>query len=193
MEYVGKYAYTREAVYITVMDEEGTSSQVFDHYDHSYTQKTGELRRGGAKWELEQVLPLYNDLDIRFAGQFEVPIGQRSPLDGYAYDRLSPSLSQPTSPHTVTLKADADVDTYGGLTDEVTVEAVLNAKGELTLTASLTNHPEYVMEAVLEPSGKLEQLLVLSSHETDGIYETKPVQWALGRIVKKEAADEETP
>ncbi len=193
MEYVGKYEYTKTPVYITEIDAEGKEQKVLDHYKHSYTQQTGELRKGGIEWGLKQVLPLYNDLDIHFAGQFKVPIRQLSPIDEYSYEPLGTSTIQPTSPHTVTLKADVDADTYGGLTDEVTVVAVLDAKGELTLTASLTAHSEYIMEAVMKPNGKLEQLLVPSSHGASGSYETKPVRWTLDRIVKKEAADEETP
>lgn len=190
---MGKYSYTRTPVYITEIDAEGKENKVLDHYDHSYTQKTGELCRGNSKWELEQVLPLYNDLDIRFAGQFKVPIGQRSPIDEYSYEPLGTSTIQPTSPHTVTLKANVDADSHGGLADEVTVVAVLDAKGELTLTASLTAHPEYIMEAVMKPNGKLEQLLVPGSQTGNGTYVTAPVKWTLDRIVKKEAADEETP
>lgn len=190
---MGKYDYTKTPVYITEIDAEGKEQKVLDHDKHSYTQQTGELRKGSSEWGLKQVLPLYNDLDIHFAGQFKVPIRQLSPIDEYSYEPLGTSTIQPTSPHTVTLKADVDADTYGGLADEVTVVAVLDAKGELTLTASLTAHSEYIMEAVMKPNGKLEQLLVPSSHGASGSYETKPVRWTLDRIVKKEAADEETP
>lgn len=190
---MGRYGYTKTPVYITEIDAEGKENKVLDHYDHSYTQQPGELRKGGAVWGLKLVLPLYNDLDIRFAGQFKVPIGQRSPIDEYSYKPLGTSTIQPTSPHTVTLKADVDADSHGGLADEVTVVAVLDAKGELTLTASLTAHPEYIMEAVMKPNGKLEQLLVPGSQTGNGTYVTAPVKWTLDRIVKKEAADEETP
>lgn len=197
MEYVGKYDYTKTPVYITEIDAEGKEQTVLDHDKHSYTQQPGELRKkGGAAWDLNKTLPLYNDLDIRFAGQFEVPIGQRSPIDEYSYKPLGTSTIQPTSPHTVTLKADVDADTYGGLADGVTVVAVLNAKGELTLTASLTAHSEYIMEAVMKPNGKLEQLLVLDSQTATGDCKTKPLTWTVDYIVKrekKEAADEETP
>lgn len=198
VEYVGKYRYTKTPVYRTGEDEEGNPIQVFDHYKHSYKQEEGELRKGGVAWGLNQVLPLHNDLDIRFAGQFQVPIGQRSPIDEYIYDPLKTDTILLKSPHTVTLKAGVSADPYGGLTDEVTIVAALNAKGELnaegelnakdelTLTASLKDHPEYIMEAVLKPNGKLEQLLVPSSHGADGSYETKPVKWTLDHIVKKE-------
>lgn len=193
VEYAGRYGYTKTPVYITEIGENGEAVQVLDHYNHSYKQAEGALREGSAEWGLNRVLPLYNDLDITFADDFQLPPGQKSPLDSYDYAPLNRSLIQPRSPHTLELAASGDADTYGGLADEVTVVAVLNAKGELTLTASLTAHPEYVMEAVLKPNGKLEQLLVPGSHTGNGTYETAPVKWTLDRIVKKEAADEETP
>ena len=216
VEYVGKYRYGYVQVQrqeITGYDEKDNPiwGWVYDHTKHYYWQETGELRKkSGSSWELNKTLPLYNDLDICFAGQFEVPIGQRSPIDKYFYDTRNTSTIQPTSPHTVTLKAtptaDADANTYGGLTDEVTVVAALNAKGEITLTATLTADDSYIMEAVLKPSGKPEDVIVLSASpakqknfgteretpptvERDEAEENETLNkltWTLDRIVKKE-------
>lgn len=193
---MGKYDYTKTPVYIMEIDAEGKEQKVLDHYKHSYTRQPGELRKkGGAAWDLNKTLPLYNDLDAIFADHFEVPDREAAAIDEYVYTPLKGAVMQPRGPHTVKVKTGDSVaeSTYGGLTDEVTVVAVLDAKGELTLTASLTAHSEYIMEAVMKPNGKLEQLLVPSSHGASGSYETKPVRWTLDRIVKKEAADEETP
>lgn len=185
VEYVGKYSYHREPVYITVTDEEGNTTSVFDHYKHDYKQKTGELRVAGTAWELNETAPLYHDLDSMFADNFQVPPGQRSPLDEYRYTALNDI--QPQSPHALTLAVDADRDACGALTDEVQITVRINAKGEVVLTATLKDHLEYIMEALLKPGGKPENLLVLSGQAANGSCETAPLTWTLDHVVKKEA------
>lgn len=194
VEYVGKYRYGSvrvEREEITGHDEEGNPqiSWVYDHTEHYYWQEPGEIRKKDkTPWELNLTLPLYNDLDIRFAGQFQVPIGQRSPIDEYFYDTLKTDTILLKSPHTVTLKAGVSADPYGGLTDEVTIKAELNTEGEITLTATFTADDSYIMEAVLKPSGKPENVIVLSGSPAQVVsFGTKPNNDV---TVSKEAAEE---
>lgn len=210
VEYVGKYDYTKTPVYITEIDAEGKEQKVLDHYKHSYTQQPGELRKkGGAAWDLNKTLPLYNDLDATFADHFEVPDREAAAIDEYVYTPLKGAVMQPRGPHTVKVKTGDSVaeSTYGGLTDEVTIKAELNAKGEITLTATFTADDSYIMEAVLKPGGKPENVIVLSAspakqtnfgveRETPPTVEQDKAEvnetlnkltWTLEHIVKKEA------
>lgn len=190
VEYVGIYSYTRDTVYRTELDPDGNAISVYDHDEHSYSQQPGTLRREADPttplgWA--GVLPLYNDLDVAFANNFQVPAGQRSPIDRYTYQPRNTSIIQPTSPHALELTVNAD-DTYGGLLEPVKITAQLKNDGTITLTASLKNDPDYLMEAVLKPNHKPEDLLVLDSHEGNGAYETEPVKWTLEYVAKKEGA-----
>lgn len=211
VEYVGKYRYgyvlvQRQEIKGYDVEDNPIWTWVDDHVRHYYWQEPGEIRRkDGAPWELNNTLPLYNDLDIRFAGQFEVPIGQRSPIDEYFYDTLETGIIQPTSPHTLEL---AVTDSgYGGLSEPVTVTIQLRNDGGVLVTAALKNHPEYIMEALLKPSGKPENVIVLSAspakqtnfgveRETPPTVEQDKAEvnetlnkltWTLEHIVKKEA------
>ena len=187
VEYVGAYGYTRDAVYRTELDPDGNVISVYDHDEHSYIQRPGELRRGADPttplgWA--GVLPLDHDLDVVFANNFEVPAGQRSPIDKYMYEPRNTSIIQPTSPHALELTVNAE-EAYGGLLEPVTITAQLGNGGVITLTAALKSHPDCIMEAVLKPNNKPENLLVLNSHEENGVYETKSVKWTLEYIAKK--------
>lgn len=222
VEYVGKYRYGRVQVQVeevTGYTDAGDPiwTWVDDHVRHYYWQEPGELRKkGGASWDLNKTLPFCNDLDVIFADHFEVPDGEAVAIDKYVYTPLNKATIQPQSPHTVTVgpKSGIDAGTYGRLADEVTVKAELNAKGEITLTATFTADDSYIMEAVLKPSGKPENIIVLSGSpekqpELSGVpkeqgtkvelekskgvqNETKPktdpksLTWTLDHIVKKE-------
>lgn len=187
VEYVGRYDYSRSEVNRPEIDDEGNSIQVLDHYKHSYTIKPGELSKNGSEWSLKEVLPLYHDLDLIFRDNFKAD--PQNPRDEYEYTLFPDSeiSAWPKSPHTVTLRASADADLYGGLTDvaaindEVTIKAVLDAEGEITLTATFGTDNSYSSRAILKPNDKLKKLLVLgSSGETQG------VKWTLDRIEKEE-------
>lgn len=186
VKYVGKYSYKGTPVYREELKEDGTPEPVYDHTDHVYEQKPGELRDKNSQWGLMVAIPLQNDLDAIFAKSeppeyFQVPAGQRVPVDNYTYDKRS--VIQ-TGPYTLTLTADAN--TYGGLAEPVTVVVTVGDDGGLVLTASLKNHPEYIMEAVMTTTDKLENCLVLTCPANDE-NETKPVQWTLDYIKKKGA------
>lgn len=190
VKYVGKYSYKGTPVYRDEPKEDGTPESVYDHTDHVYKQKQGELRDKNGQWGLMIAVPLQNDLDAIFAKSeppeyFQVPAGQRVPVDNYTYDKRS---AIQTGPYTLTLTAGADANTYGGLAEPVTVVVTVGDDGGLVLTASLKNHPEYIMEAVLTTTDKLENCLVLTcpAKETE-VNETQPVQWTLDYIVKKGA------
>lgn len=192
VEYAGRYTYSRTEVWIDVPDAEGSFQSVYDHSEHAYTQKQGELRSGDGPgtrvWALKEVLPLYNDLDIIFANHFQVPAGQRVPVDTYAHTALNTSVIQPQSPHVLELAVDAD-EAFGALLETVSITAALRSDGGIVLTASLKSHPEYVMEAVLRANERPERLLVPGSHAAGGSYETAPLRWSLDHIVRREAED----
>lgn len=184
MKYVGEYAYKKEAVYRTELNADGQSVSILDHYEHTYSQQKGDLRAESSTWKLKGVLPLCNDLDIIFANQFKVPAGQQNPLDTYIYNPLDVSAIQPKSPHTAKLAANTD-ETYGGLSEPVTVTVQMRNNGDILVTAFLENHPEYIMEAMLKANEKPDQLLVLTNSPSNGNNETEPIQWTLDYIVKK--------
>lgn len=223
MEYVGQYYYGYVKVYRleTIYDQDGQPTGETREKPvrnvYYYEQVTGALRKKGgdpaAEWGLKDVFPLYNDLDSAFSDYFQVPPGQKTPVDGYKETPLSPTMIFPLSPHSVTIAAAVDEDTYGGLADQVSIKGEVDGKGKITLTATLKDHPEYVMEAVLKPEGSLRDVLTLSAspakkpavvrrylagaelptsldkdtemalNETTGT-----LTWTLERIVKKEGA-----
>ena len=222
MEYVGQYYYGYVEVYRleTIYDQDGQPTGTREEHVRNvyyYEQKTGMLRKKdgdpAAEWRLKEVFPLYNDLDSTFSDYFQVPLGQKNPVDQYRETPLSPTMIFPLSPHSVTITAAVDEETYGGLADQVDIEGEVDGKGKITLTATLKDHPEYVMEAVLKPEGSLRDILTLSAspakkpavvrrylagaelpstldkgtemalNETAG-----KLTWTLERIVKKEGA-----
>lgn len=188
VEYCGTYSYQREAVFTSVTGEDGAPEEKFDHYKHICAQTTGELRvESASPWTLNEVLPLYSDLDRMFADRFEVPAGQRNPVDDYIYITLS--AAQPQNPYVVTLAANGDEDTYGGLTEKVRITAEMNARCEITLTATFEADGSYIMEAVLKPDAEPENLLFLNVHSQDGNYETEPMKWTQEYIIKKEKGE----
>lgn len=222
MEYVGQYYYGCIQVFrrVYTYDEDGNVTGYIEEdvrKVHYYEQETGVLRKKdgdpAAEWRLKEVFPLYNDLDSTFSDYFQVPLGQKNPVDQYRETPLSPTMIFPLSPHSVTIAAAVDEETYGGLADQVDIEGEVDGKGKITLTATLKDHPEYVMEAVLKPEGSLRDILTLSAspakkpavvrrylaeaelppsldkdtemalNETAG-----KLTWTLERIVKKEGA-----
>lgn len=185
VEYCGTYRYQREEVFTDVIGEDGKLEEKFDHYKHTYEQKKSELRvEPASKWALNEVLPLYSDLDRMFAGMFEVPASLRNPVDEYSYTALSADQLQ--NPYVVTLAANADEGTYGGLTEKVRITAEMNARCEITLTATFEADDSYIMQAVLKPNAEPENLFFLKVHRADDGYETEPMKWALEYIIKKE-------
>ena len=144
VEYCGTYLYQREEVFTDVIGEDGKLEEKFDHYKHTYEQKKSELRGESAStWALNEVLPLYSDLDRMFAGMFEVPANLRNTVDECSYTALS--ADQPQNPYVVTLAAKADEGTYGGLTEKVQITAEMNARCEITLTATFEADDSYIM------------------------------------------------
>lgn len=194
VEYRGRYQYERIEHHHEESYADG-STYTWTNYEHLYRQEEGSVRAAGAgylavnEWALKKVFPLVNDLDALFAGNFRLPAGKKDPLD--LYPEPTPlTVPLPRSPHTLTLTANGDA-AWGGLLETVEITAEVRGSGGIVLTASLKEHPEYIMEAVLKPGGKPDQLLVPDSHSANGTYETQPVGWTLEHIVKKEAADEE--
>lgn len=187
VEYHGRYDYERKEVTHREDDGQGGTREVFDYYLHTYTQKPGEIRKkdNAGDWELnQQVLPLYNDLDWVFAGNF--PSFRKDGENEYHYVPFTKIVQ--SGPYTLELAVEAG-EAYGILAEPVVITAELRANdGGISLTASLKEHPEYVMRAVLKAKGKLKELLVLDSSVVgENPHETKRVTWTLDYIVKKEA------
>lgn len=179
VEYVGKYEYTWNE----------------DDHIHTYRQDESRLwlRGTDTPWELNEVLPLYSYFDGVFAvesgefdeGEYTDPITG----DKYFYATDIPSASLPH--YTLELELNDASDTYGGLSDKVSIDVELREDGSIYLTATL-EETDYKMIALLSTDLDIheypkDRLVLQGNEDEDKTYETKPIRWNLEYVLKKEA------
>lgn len=191
VEYRGKYEHSCDVTHVEIKDTEGNVIDSYDHYAHTYKQIRGSVRPAGDgnEWSLKEVVPIVNDMDLMFANQFKEPaLGDKE--HSYVVEKLEAAEVGKTTPHTLEIAANAD-ETYGGLSEPVSVTVSMR-RGVITVYAALKDHPDYAMEATLEPvEGKEpDKALVVEKRADTAVVkedcETKPVAWKLNRILKKE-------
>lgn len=209
VEYVGQYSYTLTPVY--QMDGEGnlifdeeSGSAIIDHSVHTYEQVAGELRLQDIKatWDLNEVLPLYNNLDMVFADKFDETEHTGPNInDEYNYRKRTDFPADTISPpvqYTLELKLNDEDEAYGDFSDTVSIDVELREDGSIYLTATL-EETDYKMIALLKANLDYEHneypqnRLVLRGNEDDTTiyYETElPIRWNLEYIFKGEAAGE---
>lgn len=191
VEYRGKYEHSCTATLVELKDGEGNVVESYTHYDHTYTQTAGSIQpAGGAgEWNLKDVVPIVNDMDLMFAERFKAPASNDNEHK-YQVTRLEAGEVGKTAPHALEIAANAD-ETYGGLSEPVSVTVSMR-RGVITVYAALKDHRDYAMEATLEPvEGKEpDKALVVEKRGDTAVAreecETKPVAWKLDRILKKE-------
>lgn len=191
VEYRGKYEHSCTETERPIYDDKGNQTGSYIEYHHAYKQIRGSIRPAGDgnEWSLKEVVPIVNDMDLMFANQFKEPaLGDKE--HSYVVEKLEAAEVGKTTPHTLEITAHAD-ETYGGLSEPVSVTVSMR-RGVITVYAALKDHPDYAMEATLEPvEGKEpdKALVVEKSADTAVVKEdceTKPVAWKLDRILKKE-------
>ena len=193
VEYVGKYDY--EYVEDTNPDVAYDTGYETYHHEHNYTQKKGELRLsgGGSTWTLNEVLPLYRNLDnIFFTEKFSGPNRREyvSSVDnGAVYNDYNYKKGTEVKLSTDPYKLKFTVKDVDGLSETVSITAnLLQTDGRIVLTATMEGHPLKV-EATLKPSdddliGKF-SLKEHSEFTSLKTYETEPVTWTLEQIVRR--------
>lgn len=193
VEYRGKYEHSCTETEIPTYDDEGNQTGSYTEYHHTYKQIQGSIRPasggGTGEWSLKEVVPIVNDMDLMFAERFKAPASNDNEHK-YQVTRLEESEIGKRNPHALEIAANAD-ETYGGLSEPVSVTVSMR-RGVITVYAALKDHPDYAMEATLEPvEGKEpDKALVVDKRGDTAVVkegcETKPVAWKLDRILKKE-------
>lgn len=211
IEYVGRYRYCKAVIMreeTIGSEEDGTldTIRVFDHMAHYYWQQEGELRKKGGtiplSWNLKNEIPFHNDLDKFFSDTF--PVDHMVGNDEYKCTQREGNKCSPRSTHIFTVTPDVSSDEYGVLAEEITVTLDVNRNsGDISLKATFTQDPTYVMHARMKAGSTPQEVIRLGGDPADGpsydnsylsapaltedqgkLYETDPLTWTLQYISK---------
>lgn len=177
--YTAKYDYNVTPVYKEEPD--GTPSSEINYYEHTFTQTKGDYSNSS----LPNTLPLLPELEWLFWQDAIKNEPANTTADHYSFVKNTDVQTQEPSDTGRTLVLKIDQPDQPGLSAETVVTVRLEKDGIykycLYLSASLKDHPDYAMYAVLvcDNPPKAEYNVSSSSHECEA-------KWRLSQITRQE-------